>query len=284
MKSLLILAIAAALPLAALRAEPEGLGGNTGTSTLDASAAAARYESKDWKLVWSDEFNQAGIPDPSKWDYETGMVRNQEKQFYTRARKENATVQDGELHIIARREPWQGADYTSASLTTLNKFSFTYGKVEIRAQVPPGKGVWPALWTLGTNFPRVGWPACGEIDLMEFVGFQPGHLHFNVHTPAFNHVKKNQKGTRIAVPNAWMEFHTYGLVWKPEQIEWFLDGKPVFAFANDGQGPEHWPFDQPQYLLLNLAIGGTWGGAEGIDDKQLPAALRIDYVRVWSDK
>jgi beta-glucanase (GH16 family) len=153
--------------------------------------------------------------------------------------------------------------------------------VEIRAKVPAGRGVWPALWMLGHNEDKVGWPQCGEIDLMEFVGMLPDLLHFNVHTKAFNHVIKTNKGTRLRVPEAWRDFHTYGLVWTPQQLDWFLDHKHVFTFSNDGQGLDHWPFDAPQYLLLNLAVGGSWGGSQGIDDTIFPAAFLIDYVRVY---
>lgn len=257
------------------------LGASMVSKPLDAGHDATPFNSQDWKLVWSDEFDQAGLPDPTKWDYETGLIRNQEKQFYTRNRAENASVSNGQLVITALKESWKGADYTSASLITLGKFSFTYGKVEIRAKVPAGRGVWPAIWTLGQNKNKVGWPQCGEIDLMEFVGMQPDLLHFNVHTKAFNHAIKTNKGTRLLVPEAWRDFHTYGLVWTPQQLDWYLDNKHVFTFANDGQGPDHWPFDFPQYLLLNLAIGGSWGGSKGIDDTIFPATYLIDYVRVY---
>jgi len=264
--------------------EPAGLAGQSESAAIDPAAEIARYGSDDWKLVWSDEFDREGLPDPQKWGYKKGLVRNKEKQFYTEARAENARVADGQLLITALREPWEGAQYTSASLTTQNQFTFTYGKIEIRAKVPPGRGVWPALWTLGANKPQVRWPGCGEIDLMEFVGFRPDKFFFNVHTRAFNHNKKNQKGTGVSSPDAWKDFHLFGLLWNRERLVWFMDGKPVFAFANDGGDVDHWPFDQPQFLIMNLAIGGSWGGIGGIDDSIFPATMKVDYVRIWSGK
>jgi Beta-glucanase/Beta-glucan synthetase len=176
---------------------------------------------------------------------------------------------------------WEGAHYTSASLTTRDRFAFVYGKIEIRARVPGGRGTWPALWMLGAGYPRVPWPLCGEIDLMEHVGFDPNRLHFTVHTAAYNHNQRTHRGTSIVVPDATAQFHRYGLIWTPERLEWFFNGEKVFEFANEGTGPEVWPFDAPHFLLINLAIGGAWGGQQGIDETVFPARFRVDYVRVW---
>lgn len=263
---------------AALAAEPAGLGGKAAPGVADPAASLAAYEAPEWQLAWSDEFDREGRPDPTKWTYEHGLVRNGEAQFYTRDRPENARVADGQLIITARKEPWKNAKYISASLTTQGKFSFTYGKLEIRARVPAGRGTWPALWTLGEN---ADWPRCGEIDLMEYVGMIPEKLHFTVHTEAFNHVKKTQKGTNIDISKPWTEFYRFGLIWTADKLEWFLDGELVFTFVNSGQGVTEWPFDAPQYLIMNLAMGGGWGGQKGIDDTCLPAEFVIDYVRVW---
>lgn len=259
--------------------EPASLGGSS-ASALDPVAARARYEDAHWTLAWSDEFSAPGRPDPTKWTYEHGRVRNGEAQFYT-DRPDNVRVADGRLIITARKESWQGATCTSASVTSQGRFSFTYGKVEISAKVPAGRGTWPALWTLGDAITTVNWPACGEIDLMEYVGMNPERLYFTVHTKTFNHTKGTQRGHNVAQTRPWEDFHRYGLVWTPERLEWFFDGTPVFAFANDGQGPDHWPFTAPQYLLMNLAIGGAWGGQKGVDDALFPAEFRVDYVRVW---
>lgn len=256
-------------------------GASAADPPADAAQAAERYRAPAWRLLWSDEFDRDGAPDPAKWGYERGLVRNREAQFYTVDRRENARVEGGQLVITARREPWQGAGFTSASVISQGRFSFCYGKLEIRAQIPTGRGAWPALWLLGDRFPQVPWPRCGEIDLMENVGFDPDKLHFTVHTGAFNHLKNTQKGRAITVPRAHADFHVYGLLWSKERLEFFLDGRKVHEFANDGRGPEHWPFDAPCYLLMNLAIGGAWGGQQGIDDAIFPLNFRIDYVRVW---
>jgi beta-glucanase (GH16 family) len=259
----------------------EGLGGQADTTGVDTPAARAAYTDPTWKLAWADEFDQPGQPDAQHWTYEHGLIRNGEAQFYTVNRPENARVADGNLIITARKEAWEKVGYTSASLTTEGRFAFTGGKVEIRAQIPAGRGTWPALWTLGSDLGDHGWPGCGEIDLMEYVGMQPDRLHFTVHTQAFNHTKGTQRGTHITCPSPWVGFHRYGLVWTSQQLTWYFDDRPVFAYANDGQGHDHWPFDRPQFILINLAIGGGWGGQKGIDDAIFPAEFRIDYVRVW---
>lgn len=245
------------------------------------NAAAARYAAADWRLIWGDEFDRPGAPDPAKWDFERGLIRNREAQFYTAGRPENARVEGGNLIITARREPWEGAKYTSASVVSRGRFSFQYGKLEIRARIPTGRGAWPALWLLGANFATAGWPRCGEIDLMENVGYDPDRVHFTVHTRAFNHVKKTGVGRAITVPRPYEAFHAFGLIWTAERIEFFCDGRKVHEFANDGQGADHWPFDQPFFLLMNLAIGGAWGGQQGIDETIFPLEYHIDYVRVW---
>ncbi|HET7218187.1 MAG TPA: glycoside hydrolase family 16 protein [Vicinamibacterales bacterium] len=230
-------------------------------------------------LVWQDEFDQPGLPDSSRWNYEEGLVRNKERQYYTRARSENARVENGALVIEARRERYQGADYTSASLTS--RASWTYGRIEVRARLPKGRGTWPAIWTLGTNIRDAGWPACGEIDIMEHVGFDPGRIHANIHTSAYNHVQRTNKGNSIAVAAPDEEFHVYSAAWSPAAIEMSVDGQRYFTFAKETGGNAVWPFDNPQYLILNLAIGGSWGGQKGIDDEAFPARFVIDYVRVY---
>jgi beta-glucanase (GH16 family) len=235
-----------------------------------------------WKLVWDDEFNRPGLPDPAKWNYEVGQRRNHELQYYTQARLENAEVKaDGCLHLTARKEPFQNAAYTSASLITLGKFQFTYGRVEIRAKVPGGRGTWPALWMMGTDRGKLPWPLFGEIDLMENVGYEPDRVQFTVHVQKYNWVMKNEKKASIVVPEFSRDFHVYALEWDHEKLRWFFDGKQVFAYDNDGSGPKAWPFDRPAYLLMNLAYGGSWGGKKGVDDSILPAQFLIDYVRIY---
>lgn len=272
----------AALLLAAvsLHADTPSLGGSEAAAVADAADAARRWAAPEWQPIWADEFDAPGLPDPARWTYEYGRVRNNEAQFYTRERLENARVEGGHLVITAVREPWEGAAYTSASLTTRGRLEFTYGKVEIRARVPGGRGTWPALWTLGANIGSAGWPLCGEIDILEHVGHTPDRFHFTVHTAAYNHTRGTQRGTGVNVPDP-AEFHDFGILWSPERIEWFLDGRKVFEFRKEGDAPEAWPFTEPQYLLVNLAIGGAWGGQRGIDDTIFPAAFVIDHVRVY---
>jgi beta-glucanase (GH16 family) len=230
-------------------------------------------------LVWRDEFDGQGLPDDSRWTYEEGFIRNNERQFYTRARTENARVENGLLVIEARRESFRGAEYTSASLTS--RASWTYGRIEVRAKLPKGRGTWPAIWTLGTNIREVGWPACGEIDIMEHVGFDPGRIHANIHTTAYNHVRGTAKGNNVMVSRPDEEFHVYSATWTPTAIDVFVDGQRYFTFAKEAGGDPVWPYDKPQYLILNLAIGGSWGGRQGIDDSAFPAQYVIDYVRVY---
>ncbi len=259
-------------------------------------AMATSLSAADWKLVWSDEFEGNGLPDPSKWDYEVGFVRNNEAQYYTRARPENARVEKGCLVIEARKEPFKNpsfnpesqrpgarreyADYTSASVTTRGKAAWTYGRIEVRAQLPKGRGTWPAIWMLGTNR-QAGWPACGEIDIMEFVGYEPGIIHANIHTKKYNHVLKTGKGDKMTLADASESFHIYALEWFPDHMDFYVDAHKYFTFKNEGTGSDVWPYDKDQYLILNLAIGGAWGGQKGIDDSIFPQRYLIDYVRVY---
>jgi beta-glucanase (GH16 family) len=233
-----------------------------------------------WTLVFSDEFDTPGALDPAKWGYEIGYIRNDEKQYYT-SRTENVRAEGGNLLIEARKEPYQGYGYTSASINTRGRFEFTYGRVEVRAKLPTGNGTWPAIWMLGTNIGQVGWPACGEIDVMENVGFEPTRIHGTVHTAAYNHVQGTAKGASVTVASPWEDFHVYAMEWYPDRIDVFVDGPKYFTFRNEGTGSRTWPFDKPQYLLLNLAIGGSWGGQKGIDDSRFPHRYLIDYVRVY---
>ena len=248
-----------------------------------------------WKLVFSDEFDTDGAPDPKKWGYEVGFVRNGELQYYTDARSENARVEKGNLVIEARKEKFPNpkfdpkqkdakefADYTAASLTTEKSASWTYGRVEVRAKIPAGRGTWPAIWMLGTNIHEVGWPRCGEIDILENVGFDPNGIHTTVHTDAFNHTKGTAKGHRTEVNKPFDDFHVYGIEWSKKEIVFLLDDQKVFSFENDGKGDAAtWPYDKPEYLILNFAIGGGWGGQKGVDDAIFPQKFLIDYVRVY---
>ncbi|HUR10412.1 MAG TPA: glycoside hydrolase family 16 protein [Flavitalea sp.] len=237
------------------------------------------------QLVWADEFNYKGAPDSDKWNYEKGYVRNNELQYYTAARKENAIVDNGHLVITALNDSLKiGSNVypiTSASLTSKGKKDWTYGRIEVRAKIPSSRGTWPAIWTLGSDIRTVGWPASGEIDILEHVGYMPDTIHFNVHTEKYNHVKKTGKGTKIYSPAPYKDFHVYAIEWFKDHIDWYMDDAKVFTYNNEGEGTSSWPFDKPQYLILNLAFGGAWGGSRGVDISTLPQKLLIDYVRVY---
>jgi beta-glucanase (GH16 family) len=237
----------------------------------------------DWTLVFADEFDTAGALDPAKWGYELGYIRNNEKQYYT-SRSENVRAEGGNLVIEGRKEAHQGYGYTSASINTLGRFEFTYGRVEVRAKLPTGNGAWPAVWMLGTNRAQVGWPTCGEIDIMENVGFDPLRIHGSVHTAAYNHTIGTQKTGTVTVANPSEGFHVYAMEWYADHIDVFVDGQKYFTFANEGTGARTWPFDKPQYLLINLAIGGSWGGQKGIDDARFPQRYLVDYVKIYQQK
>ena len=231
-----------------------------------------------WRLAWRDEFDRPGRPDAAKWGYERGFVRNQEIQFYTDDRRENARVEGGRLVVEARKDGFEGHPVSSASLTTRGKASWTYGKIEVRAKIPTGRGAWPAIWTLGAGG---RWPEDGEIDIMENVGMDPEKAVFTVHSTKVGGSDPQSYGASVAVPNLSAAFHLYSLEWTPDKIVWRFDGKPVHTYAKSDPHGVAWVFDKPQYLILNLAIGGAWGGQQGVDDAIFPSRFEVDYVRVY---
>jgi beta-glucanase (GH16 family) len=233
------------------------------------------------KLIWSDEFDYEGLPDATKWSYEVGMLRNNESQFYTKARQKNARVTNGNLIIEAHKENFDSARFTSASLHTQDTKLFTYGRIEVKAKLPMGRGTWPAAWMLGESITTIDWPACGEIDIMENVGFDSLVIHGNVHTEAYNHVRKTNKGNRIIVSDPWEVFHVYAVEWREQKIDFFVDDQLYFTFEKEKNSNDVWPFNKPHFLILNLAIGGGWGGQQGIDESKFPHRYVIDYVRVY---
>ena len=244
-------------------------------------ALAAMAMQGSMRLVWRDEFNRNGLPDPKRWTYEKGYVRNQEEQFYTEGRRENARVESGRLIIEARRDGFEGHPVSSASLITKGKASWTYGRIEVRAKLPKGRGTWPAIWTLGDDIDTVGWPGCGEIDIMENVGFDPDMAHFTIHSTGLDGNGHEASSGRVEVPSLSDAFHVYTLDWTPERIEWRLDGRIVHVYAKAEPKGVKWVYDKPQYLMLNLAMGGAWGGQKGVDPAVYPAKFEVDYVRVY---
>ncbi|OWQ86974.1 hypothetical protein CDN99_19955 [Roseateles aquatilis] len=237
-----------------------------------------------YRLVWSDEFDKGPLPDETKWAYDTGMNKqgwhNREKQYYSGPRAENAAIRDGRLVITARKESlssrpdWGGQKYTSTRLITQGRAEWTYGYFEIRAKLPCGKGTWPAIWTLGS---QGDWPAAGELDILEHIGHTPDRVFSTVHTTSGHGGHGVGDATRL--PTACSEFHTYQMLWTPQEIRFGIDGKVHAAYPNLGKGRDQWPFDKPQFLILNLAIGGDLGGE--VDDGIFPIGYEVAYVRVY---
>lgn len=237
--------------------------------------------------VWSDEFNYTGLPDSTKWNYDVGGHGwgNNELQFYTDKRMENGRVENGILIIEARKEPWEGMNYTSTRLISKGKgdpiaIGWQYGKIEVKAKLPRGLGTWPAIWMLGSTTP-LNWPDDGEIDIMEHVGFNQGFIHSSVHTKKYNHVIGTQRTDTIYINDCSENFHIYAVEWNKDSVKVSADGNVYFRFANEKSGYEAWPFDNKMHLLLNIAVGGNWGGQKGVDTTIWPQRMEIDYVRVF---
>ena len=250
----------------------------------DSAVVKQRFQPAKWTLEWADEFNKGTAPDPKNWSYEKGYLRNGEAQYYTDNRRENARIERGRLVLEARKDDWEGKKITSASLVTAGKKPFLYGRIEARAKIPTGLGTWPAIWMLGENIGKVGWPKCGEIDILENVGFDPRKVHANIHVDAYNHTKGTGKGNRIDVGEPWAAFHVYAVEWYPDRLEFFYDDTRYFVFRKERDDESVWPFAKPHYLILNLAIGGAWGGQKGVDESLLPHRFEIDYVRYYKRK
>lgn len=237
---------------------------------------------------FADEFDGETV-DQSKWRYDTSRNavgwHNNEKQYYADARARNARILDGALIIEAHRETlskarvadWGGQAYTSAKLVT--RGTLGYGFYEIRAKIPCGRGTWPAIWMLPTGGK---WPDAGEIDIMEHVGWDPNVIHATLHSGAYNHAKGTQRGAQKRLPTSCTAFHRYQMRWTPDEIIIGIDDRAHMRVKNDHPGgTAAWPFTRPYALILNLAIGGDWGGKQGIDDAALPQRMMVDYVRHW---
>lgn len=242
---------------------------------------------KDYKLVWSDEFEYIGLPDSSKWNYDIGGHGwgNNEKQIYLEKSLENSYVKDGKLHIAALKKTYENMQYTSARLTTFNRYLIQYGKIEVMAKLPQGKGTWPAIWMLPETIrsKEEEWPLCGEIDIMEHVGKDLNMVHVSLHSELYNHIKNTQVTHFERLHDVSKDFHLYGIEWTTNSIKFYIDNN-LFYEAKKGENGkvttnEGWPFEKPYYLILNLAIGGNWGGE--IDDTIFPAEMQVDYVRMY---
>lgn len=254
------------------------------TTTSKAINPAEKTWAFETKPMWADEFNTEGMPDSSKWGYDVGGDGwgNNELEYYTKGN--NVKVKNGRLMIEARKENVGGKKYTSTRLVSKNKADFLYGRFEARAKLPKGRGLWPAIWMLSTDWAYGGWPQSGEIDIMEQVGYDPDKIHISFHTEAYNHIKGTQKTAITSVPTAEDDFHLYRVDWTPEYIKGFVDDKEIISFKNEHKTFAEWPFDKRFHWLLNVAVGGNWGGQQGVDDTIFPAAMEVDYVRVYKLK
>ncbi len=236
-----------------------------------------------YQLVWSDEFNTNGMPDTSKWGYDVGGNGwgNNELQYYTNARPENVRIENGSLVIEARKENYSGKAYTSARLLTKGKADWQYGKFEIRAKLPRGRGTWPALWLLAATNP-LNWPNDGELDIMEEVGYNANVIVGSAHNKTY--FGGNSKSNSKFISSAQDSFHVYTLEWTEFNAIWSIDGVEFHAYQNPGNGTDTWPYQKKFFFIMNTAIGGDWGGAQGIDDSIFPQSFLIDYVRVYQKK
>ncbi len=249
------------------------------------SAPSTAMPPEGWTLVWSDEFETDGLPNPEKWAYDVGGDGwgNKELQYYTQEQAKNARVENGHLIIEAHKESFAGADYTSARLVTKGREAWTHGRFEIRARLPEGRGTWPAIWMLPVDW-NLGsrlWPDVGEIDIMEHVGYDIGTIHASAHSKKYQWKAGTQKTATISIPNATKEFHTYALEWSESEIRAYVDETLYFTYENENSGWETWPYQRDYYLLLNVAVGGLWGAAKGIDEDCFPQRMTVDYVRVY---
>lgn len=233
-------------------------------------------------LSWADEFDGTNV-NTSDWTFETGATGwgNNELQNYTNGN--NAEVKNGVLILTAKKvnDNTTVGSYTSTRMITKAKKEFTYGKMEIRAKLPSGRGIWPAIWMLGGNISDVSWPACGEIDIMEYVGYQPNTIHATVHTTAGS--GGNGDGSSKTLVTAEEEFHIYGLIWTEKEMVFYTDTPEnvTHTYSPANKTEDNWPFYKPQFFILNIAVGGSWGGAQGIDNSIFPQTMEIDYVRVY---
>ncbi len=245
-------------------------------------------QKSDYQLVWSDEFDYTGLPDSTKWIYDTiGNADgwgNNEAQHYTIAKKENAWVEDGVLNINAVKQQCEGKDYTSARLNS--KANWLYGKIEVNAKLPKGRGTWSAIWMMPKDwsFKDGNWPNIGEIDIMEHVGHNLGVIHASAHSKDYQWQINTQQTDTIHISDVAEKFHSYIWEWTPEVMRAYVDDQLYFEYKNEGLGVSKWPYIKPFYLILNVAVGGAWGSVEGIDNEAFPQTMQVEYVRIYQKK
>ena len=234
-------------------------------------------------LIWDETFDYEGLPKEEDWGYDVGGHGwgNHELQYYTEEDPDNVYVKDGKLIITAHKEKKGENDYTSTRLVTRGKKDFKYGRIEVRAKLPKGVGTWPAIWMMPTDSVYGDWPKSGEIDIMEHVGFDQNRIHGTLHTEKYYWKNSNQKSAQIVGENVSNSFHTYSIEWAPKIIKIYFDNILYFTYRNENKGRESWPFDQKFYLILNIAVGGAWGGQKGVDSSIFPQVLEIDSIKVY---
>ena len=240
----------------------------------------------NWQLIWSEEFDNSELPDSDKWAYEvSGPIKTEAFelfQTYTDSRIENSRCENACLVIEARRELFENSSYTSASL--FSKMAWKYGKIEVKAKLPKGVGIWPAIWMLPEGFDGEGWPSCGEIDIVEHIGQKPNEVFFNVNTGAYNIMMGTAKGKHIYCKTLYEEFHVFKIEWTDRNIRFFMDDELTFDFEKESNDTEVWPFDKPFYLKLMLGVGLLSDFEEDnkeVDQSIFPQQMLIDYVRVY---
>ncbi|MDA3851770.1 MAG: glycoside hydrolase family 16 protein [Spirochaetaceae bacterium] len=242
------------------------------------------WDKNNWSLIWADEFDASGSPDDSIWTHEIWTPWenfNNEDQAYVNNRT-NSRVEDGRL--IMQATLTDNGGYDSSKLYTRGKESWTYGRIEIMAKIPSGQGSWPAIWMMPEDIMGYGggWPDSGEIDIMEHVGYDQNNIHATIHTNAYNHMSNTQRGDNLIVNDCSTAFHLYAVDWYPDRLEFFIDDTKIFTFINERTGWQTWPYDKPFYLILNIAVGGSWGSAGGAtDNSSFPWTMEVDYVRYY---
>ena len=245
------------------------------------SGALRAQSTTNWQLIFEDEFEGTGF-NTQTWSYCKRGTPDWNK--YLISSSQTVAVENGVLKVRAIKNTNLAADpvpYHTGGIESRGKFNFRYGKAEIKAKFNNGQGSWPAIWMMPTKGEYGGWPGSGEIDIMENVGYDPDTIVGTVHTQAYNHSIGTQKGKRISIPDCHETFHLYALEWEPEELRIYVDSTLYFTYKNEGTGSEAWPFDKPFYLLLNVAVGGNWGGSRGVDDTIFPQQMVVDYVRVY---
>ena len=239
-----------------------------------------------YDLVWADEFDGQEI-NSDNWTHEIGTGAggwgNNESQYYTN-RTENSYVSEGNLVIVAREGEYEGSNYTSARMITRDKQEFVYGRIDVRAKLPEGQGIWPAIWMLGANHSEIGWPACGEIDIMELIGHEPSTVHGTAHWgPRGQSWSFNQgRPTSLTGEKFSDKFHVFSILWGPDRIQWFMDDKEFFELRRDMVNGDY-PFNQPFFFILNVAVGGNWPGYPD-NSTTFPQTMIVDYIRIFQEK